>query len=240
MSSPLVCNSNRNNSILALAVKSNFPIIANDGKIWNFSTDVKVYTKKDLILFQVPYQFDSTFEEKSLLSETRFEFYCFKIHSDYGFTTNENRPETNGTFKVDSFFKRIGFLQLERYIIPINKGQFQKINTEEGINGIFMETYKTKEKTGYTDPDTIKFSFDPKLKNYPFSLITELDSVKNSKLYWIRFIFNPTSDPKFTGVIDQREMSFKMEPYPIPNPARIRQYFEYFESKYRSSPLSNK
>ena len=119
-----------------------------------------------------------------------FEYFIFTKKNQKGFIYEwENSFSKPILFDVDSFkqFDLFGNLTFEKLINPKYDFLIEEVKNEN--NKTLLMKYANSQKKDDSFPDSTYLYFDDRLSEIPFALSPELDSLADSKLYKIKFIF---------------------------------------------------
>ncbi|MDB5226633.1 MAG: hypothetical protein JWN78_826 [Bacteroidota bacterium] len=152
------------------------------GKMKFFNSDTtKLYSYKNIVMYRIPYRFDSLLNNRPLLKETRYHYFVYAKDSSCGYNYDPMRPELdNKRYSVDSI-DAATFVTTADELFKQNDLLLQ--STHKEVSAIH-EIYLAKSKVNATSPQSTVEYFYAKRSNDPFfSLSKQLDSIKEMKLY---------------------------------------------------------
>ncbi len=219
-----------NDTIHSVRVYSNFPGVSPKGKLLNMYDSLTIFYYKEMVLYQIPtvHLITNTYLNKfgntvknTTKEEPAFEYFVYKQGDDSGFSGLLYDTLTVSAFKkrrLDSFLVNealrnpVAFNNLDEVLIEhkLSKGYYSLI-----------EKSAPKKKIDETYEDTSYFYFSDRLKDIDFSFSPKMDSLKNSKLVKIRFLYNATYSKKYKIRLPRREMFFEIRQVPVINRKEI-------------------
>ncbi len=222
-----------NDDIRAITVTYNLPIINRDGRILNHAAYINLYFHNNLILYQIPYRIDSAYNGKHIETKIVNQFFvCEKNHKE-GYIYDEHRLYRNKKISTDSVLNKFGFTNVKKFYQLFEKGSLMLVATNKNsVTGVLQEIYIPKEKVDISYCDSAFFYFSEKLKEIDFSFIKELDSIKQSKLFRIKLLYNSTFSKEYRVNVSKREFNFEFKEMPVTNSKEILDYFERFRKDY--------
>ncbi len=158
--------------------------------------------------------------------EVRYDYYLWKSSAKTGLKYSGDGGFIN-VINVDSIKIKKLFKNARFYNITYDKLEEIKISKK---NKSFWEKYVSVHKPDESYCDTTYYTFSSDYRSIPYSLSPTADSIKNSKLIEVRYIYN--SVPKgIDNRIDlpKREMIFKIAKVVIDNPSSFRMISEKFQ-----------
>ena len=93
-------------------------------------------------------------------------------------------------------------------------------------------TYLTKKKINISFPDTSIYYFSKKNNNGGLSLNSYMDSLFNSKLYKVRFVFNTSYQEGVLESIPSREFSVEKKEIKLQNENKVINFIERFTKEH--------
>lgn len=236
----LSCNGDSNaiqktsiDGIRCLYVTYNLPFSdKKTGNIFNLKDSCMIFFKDNLILYRIPYHHSFVFKD-STIHQTRHEFFIFEKNHDTGYNYNAYEPADNRKMKVDSVLGHKAFTQLNAFYKLFEKDELILVSSLQDSSRHYLEEkYVTREKKDFSDFDTAFFYFTDKLDGINFSLMRSLDSVKQLKLFRLRFLTIPTYYPEYKVSVKAREFYFDVKEIPVTNSKEILDYFERYKKDY--------
>jgi len=223
------CNRKLNNhNIRCVNYSTSGPIVFSDGSMVDFKTFFNVYYYEDLVMYQFPYYFDSTYDGKSILNkQERNNFFVYNRDSTWGYNYNPlNELQNNRRVKVDSMMRQTGLQSSNFDGIAKLQPVFSQFDTNTGI---LKETY-APSKEEHKAKDTIYFYFTSKLKDVDLSFSKKLDSIKKMKLFKIHLLFNGDYDEERKMTLPKTEVDYEIKEIPFENKEKIAGYFKLYKA----------
>ena len=244
-----MCNSNINCyytmkeiPIRSINLVASTPMVKTDnGQLVGLVDTLKIVYYENLVLFQIPY-FDqlvniitgksgNVIGEKLIKDELRYKLFIYRKGSNYGFIYDSLNAKDSQKLLVDSFLSDRTFQSMEIFSRFYKNSNDSLIETStDSKNGSLTEKYLTKVKYDESYNDTSYLYYTNELNGIDFSFSKELDSIKNMKLFKIRFIYNLLQTNKYSFAIPKREFLFEIRETPVSNRREIIDFIMRFKN----------
>lgn len=197
----------------------------------------KISYFNDLILYQIPYGFDSsifikkhdTMEEKIVKEEVRYRFFVYKAGRPTGYRFNSIEARDPQLFSVDSFLNAKAFASALFY----DKLNDSLVKTEIiEKTDILIERYIPRIRYDDTYSDSSYLYFSRNMKNIPFTLSPFLDSTRKEKLLRVVLVYNPVAKGKYEFDVPRRQLDFEIKESFLTNPKEMIDLFERVKQLY--------
>jgi len=163
-------NKTPKDKITAITYIVKLPLVQGDRQYIDFGDTTPVYYFQDLIIYKLPYTFDSsmltyhikadTISQEHIMTETRYNYFAYKSGNKNGIWYRSiEQLDSNKILAVDSILKRIGTpTNLQAIIYSPNDSLLESQSLDNG--NILIEKYipKTKPDDTYNDT-TLLFLF---------------------------------------------------------------------------------
>jgi hypothetical protein len=215
------------------------PLVQGDRQYFDFGDTTPIYYYQDLIIYQLPYTFDSslvtyhvkadTISDKHILTETRYNYFVYRQGSRNGmwYKSLEQLDSTKQLF-TDSILKRVGTpANLLSIFNSSNTSLIDRTTLDKG--NIVIDKYIPKTKPDESYNDTTLLYYSKILKPIKFSLSPFLDSLNNSKLYKLRLAYNETYSQKYSITMPQRDIVYEIVKLELTNLVKLKSLIERFK-----------
>lgn len=215
------------------------PLVQGDRQYFDFGDTIPIYYYQDLIIYQLPYTFDSskvtfhvktdTISDEHILTETRYNYFVYRQGNRKGlwYKSLEQLDSTKQLF-TDSISKRVGTpTNLQSIIYSPNDTLIERTTFDKG--NIVIEKYIPKTKPDESYNDTTLLYYSKTLKPIKFSLSPFLDSLSNAKLYKLRLAFNETYSQKYSITMPQRDIVYEIVKLELTNLVKLKPLIQRFK-----------
>lgn len=222
------------NDITAIHYVVKLPLVTGDREYFDFSTTTPIYYFEDLIIYKLPYTFDSlkmtyhiktdSISQEQIMTETRYNYFVYKNGIWY---RSIEQLDSNKILEVDSIVKRVATpLNIQSIIYSPNNTLLERRNLEKG--NIVIDKYMPKTKPDETYNDTTLFYYSKAMKPIRFSLSPFLDSLTNAKLYKIQLIYNEAYSEKYSITMPQRDLIYEIKKVNVEDWSKLKILIEHF------------
>lgn len=234
------CASTKNYSknIVAISFIVNFPVVQGDNQLFYFRDTIPIFYYQDLILYKLPYTFDSskmiyhtktdTIEQQNILTETRYNYFVYRHGKQYGIWYKEMNSDSLIKLSVDSIIDKKGTPTILQSILA-NPNDTLVARIRESIGNIFIEKYASKSKPDESYNDTTLLYYSKNMKYIKFSFSPILDSIKKLKLFKVKLIYNKAYSSKYSITMPQRELTYEFQKKQIENNQQVIAFFQRFK-----------
>lgn len=214
-------------NITAIAYIVKLPLVQGDRQYIDFGDTTPIYYFQDLIIYKLPYTFDSskmtyhikteTISQEHILTETRYNYFVYKNGNNNGIWYRSiEQLDSNKTLTVDSILKRVGTpTNLQAIIFSPNDSLLESQSLDNG--DILIEKYIPKTKLDDSYNDTTLLYYSKTMKLIQFSLSPFLDSLKNKKLYKLRLAFNEVFSETYSITMPKRDIIYEIREMNVDN-----------------------
>ncbi len=219
-----------NKEIRGIKITENFPLIDSKGKLTSYDTfSTKIYYYEDKVLYHSSYHFDSTVDDKQLISEIRYYFFVYKKGDPLGLLFDPYNNIYGKKILVDSALKKEWCNGLDFYHGYADNLLTLISSSEMQDSGIINKTFSFKgiKDTGVSGISS--YWFTNKLNDIEYSLSKELDSIYKMKVYKIRLKNNSRYFKDYNYTLDAIEQAFDLERIDIKNESEILSYFSFLK-----------
>jgi hypothetical protein len=215
------------------------PLVQGDRQYFDFVSTIPIYYYQDLIVYQLPYTYDSTkvtyhikadtISDEHVLTETRYNYFVYRQGSSIGiWYRSMEQLDSAKQLSIDSILKRVGPpTNLQSIIYSPNDSLVERTTLDNGNTVIEKYIPKTKPDESYNDTTLLYYS--KALKSIKFSLSPFFDSLTNTKLYKLRLAFNESYSPKYSITMPQRDIVYEIVKVDLANPIKLKSLFERFK-----------
>lgn len=208
------------NDIIGINYIVKFPIVIGDKQVVDMGNTTPIYYYHDIIIYQLPYIFDSTkhtyhvksdsISDENILTETRYNYFVYRSGSRYGIWYRSAESDSNKRLSVDSALSTKGTpINLQSIIYSPNDSLIEKLNMNNGT--IFIEKYIPKTKPDESYNDTTLLYYSKEMKPIKFSLSPYLDSLRDAKLFKVQLTSNETYSQKYSITMPKRDLVYAIE-----------------------------
>ena len=217
-----------------------------DGQSIPYKDSLNIVYHHDVVLLIFPYSLvtytmntpgdKSTGEQKLTSHKIKQKYLIYNIKSKLGKWYDSINAVKPVVVSVDSILRQKA-LKGFPFFNSTNDTLISSVYSRTG--NIFQEkhTYKVKKDDSYCD--SIFYYFNNDLKTIPFSYSRDLDSLRNSKVYKIKMIYNPIPKGKYAFPVPERQFNFQFQKVDIPNKNEIYLFIKDFERSYKSESKKN-
>jgi hypothetical protein len=219
----LGCSKNKIAKIRRVNLVYHLPTVNWDNSITDIHNEYDVYYYKDLVMYELPYTFDSTVNGKHILHEQRRFFFIVQKDSVFGYLYNLNhlkpfRASVDSTLEKKTFktniYDTLARIKANSSFID-NKGDFIRV---------FNPPSTKNDPTSYT----LYFHYSKELNNIPETFSVAMDNVKNRKLIKIRIVAHAIYREAYKIIFPEREIYYEMTAKPVSDPASILGLFNLY------------
>jgi hypothetical protein len=186
--------------ITSVVIVSDFPYYIKGVGIQNEKDSIIAYYLDSSIMFQIPYNFDSSNNSKFISTQKRYDLFIYKERCKYGLSYDPFK-DISKILLVDSTITKFAFGNLKFSIEKLNKPFTSTLSIDQGT---LIDKYIKANRNNMNEADTSIFYYSKKLKHLKYSLSNELDSLKGMKLYKLEMISNTLFDEGNNILIPQR------------------------------------
>jgi len=227
----------QSDSITAINYILRLPLVLGDKQYFDFGDTTTIYYYQDLIVYQLPYTFDSsktiyhvkadTISDEHILTEKRYNYFIYRQGSPKGIWYRSiDYPDSNRLLPVDSILKiKSPPPNLQSLIYSSNDTLIETVS----LNDIFIEKYIPKIKPDESYNDTTVFYYSKSMSSIKYSLSPFLDSLKNAKLYRLRLAFNETYSQKYSITMPQRDLVYEIVKLEFTNVNKMKLLIQRFK-----------
>ncbi len=205
------------------------PILDTLGKLVRYDSDtVEIYYSGNIRLYYLSYQFDSVdlITKESYLSEKRYHYFIYNIDSAYGHDFDVHRSLTKKRLRVDSLLHWQWTPSVNVYpIITVNKTHL--LNAFSNLDSGTTHEWYAFSNGDTTAHGTVFFGYSKKLNDLPYSLSREMDSIKQMKLYKVRYTQDPRHIKEAGITVDKVNSEYNLERITAIR-SEIIQYFQNY------------
>jgi hypothetical protein len=226
--------------IRAINIVASTPMVRSEnGQLINLADTIKIIYHENSILFLIPY-FDQLINivtnksgdvlgEKLIKQELRYKLFIYRKGSVHGFMYDSLTAKNGEKLSVDSLLSERSFQNMKFFSVYKSSNDSLIETLTDSKKEFLTEKYLTKVKYDESYNDTTYLYYAKKLNGIDFSFSKELDSIKNMKLFKIRYIYNSLQSDKYSFVIPKREFLFEIMEVPVANPKEIIDFISRFE-----------
>jgi hypothetical protein len=221
--------------------------VNNNGEVFDLIKDsVSMFFHNYYTLYQLPYtksyfkgHMDKDYNEidnKLVRVDTAYRYLIYKEKDKFGYqfdSVDFKKPEK---VNIDTF----GINRLWKDFIFFQKKLDTLVEKQIDSNGnIVLEKYIYKHRYGDSYADTIYYYFNKSMKGVRFSFSPVMDSLSDSKLVKVRYIYNKVPKVrKYFGKllvfdIPKKEYRFEISRIPPESPA-LTKFIDQFISKEKT------
>lgn len=209
-------------------------ISLDDGRKLDFKDSLIIFSDNNYVIYKRP--FIKFFFHQNLVQGTdtinqtvanhivKYHYFIYNKKSSYGYfydSINSVKPKRIFVDSVEHELIMKGFpFYSDRDILIYSNRRNNK--------SYFLEKRVPTNKTDDTFPDSSYYYYNNKFLKSPFSFSEKLDSLSDSKLYKIRFLYNFIGKGKYSFDIPHHEFYFELRN--VQNPVEIPKLIERFKS----------
>jgi hypothetical protein len=210
--------------------------VTGDREYFNIDDTIPIYYYKDLIAYQLPFEFDSSnltyhvkadsISEKHILTETRYNYFVYRNGSQTGmWYFSIDQLDSHKSLSVDSILKiKSKPENLQSIIFNSSDSLLNKMDIDNG----FIEKFVPRSKTDESYCDTFLLYYSRSMRSIPFSLSPFLDSLTNTKLYKLKLVYNEMYSQQYSVTMPRRDIVYEIEPINSTTPHKIKGLFKRF------------
>ena len=185
-----------------------------------------IYYYSKYILYQLPYTILQQNEKDSVInSKKAYRYFLFQKGGKGGYLFESIVGKEKGIeFPVDSFLADRAYYPLKLDSTHLNYDHLNEVIFDSTTQSV-TEKYTVKDlyKGKYFDTSYYYYS---KIIDMPFSLSHQLDSVRNMKLYKVRFDFAKTFSKEKNRIIPRREYFYEAYPFKLLDPVKMKNDYQ--------------
>ena len=211
---------NKASDVTGLSYTINLPVVELDGELNNVRDSTPIYYYNNLILYQLQYFFDSTynvyndtsksFDMKFAMTERRYKYFIYKKGDQYGILYNSLSGNIYKKTLTDSVLShKKGPDNIHSIISDSNYNLTHKYIGPDKT--FYYESYAYKNKKNSLEVDSINFYYSSSLINFSLSLSPTLDSIFHSKLTKFKIIYNEGYNSVYSVKMPYREYYCEIE-----------------------------
>ena len=219
----------RTDTIRKIIIDFNLPIIDNNGNLFNMPDSLCIFHENDLILYRFP--LIKRYEVNNVLIRevVKYQYFGFGKNDVNGMFYDSLDVKQFHRFSVDSILTKRAFKKMNLY----DNSKVLVKKQQQSANQI-VEKYICTVKKDFTYSDTTFVYYTDKLKEVPYSLSRELDSLSGMKVQKIILLYNAQQYAGKPVKFPERRLSFEMKEVPITNLEEIKSLFERLKEDYKT------
>lgn len=223
--------------IIAVHVTQVFPEFdLKTGKVLGYDTSsASIFYNKDTLLFKLPYFYKESWNDTFKISGTRYHYFVYRRGNSSGVDYDDNKFPNGRFIPTDSALKHEWVAHPDIYSMIKNNDATLISKKKNKNSGELFEVYSIKGKTDSILSGSLLLSFTKGLKNIPYSLSNELDSIENMKLYKATIILDERYFQDYNITMNKYEISYLLEEIPFINEDEIMNYFVRFRTDFHAS-----
>ncbi len=201
-----------------------YPLVRDKGDLTILKDTVSIFYWQDYLIYKVHYTALTRINDGPVNSEKRYNYFVFKKADKYGHLFYDVLDSSVGKrLPVDSFLFVRGFH------LAVNTDSLKLVSSKKNkTSGVLLEKYVSPKQRGDFVPDSIFYYYSPHLKtDYTFS--AQLDSIKNMKLYEVRFMYNRRYSRANKITLPKREFYFEVIEVVVDDKKEIEKVIKRFE-----------
>jgi len=207
----------------------NLPLSNWNSSLNDTSTFYDVFYYNSLVMYKLFYDFDSSINGESVLTERRHYFFVFHKDSLYGYTYYPNRPHlmAYGRLRVNSLLEK-NSLESNNFDTLLS---IKPDSSYYEADGNLVKIYNPPIRKGDFTDYTLYLYYTKTLNGIKETFSKKMDNIKDMKLFRIRIL------PKkaYKNVFPKKEILYEMKEAPVENQQEVLAYF----NKYRKEHLKN-
>ncbi|MBI2283964.1 MAG: hypothetical protein HYU71_09665 [Bacteroidetes bacterium] len=216
----------QNNNIRCFQLTNVVPVFSLSGKIETYdSSVVKVYYYGNKRLYDLMYNFDSSFMGKSVLREVRHHYLLFTKDSSYGIDFDLKKSFAIRRVNIDSAF-RFEWVKQNNFYSALTQNISELISSVSSNNTI-IDTYVLKSKIDSSVIGRCMFTFAKKPMDLDVTLSTELDSLRDMKLVKSQIISFSRYMKEYKLTIAEFYMTMELKELVLFDESKIIEYFRH-------------
>lgn len=219
------CQDNPNDTVRALRVIADIPVVGRDGALIPNKSFFDVYYSGDLVMYKFNYKFDSSANGQPAGVEVRSHFFVYQRGAPTGYRYDPHQSGGNDRqFSVDSLLQKSAMQNFQWHQVPlVTKSVFS--GTESRV---LKEVYVGPDNYNKAYNDSVIFYYSDKFKAFDFSFSKILDSLRGQKLFKIRILYPEVHSAEHGITFPSRETQFEMQEGNIDDKQQITRYFDNF------------
>jgi hypothetical protein len=221
-----------NGKMKGIKVINNWPIVYNDGSVYNARDSFEYYKNGDICVYKIPVLHTSTLVQKGieypLPDHVRFEYLFFRKKSDRGVLFFNDTVKAEN-LSVDSFLILRGIRTNPEIFFVANDSLLVINEIERGNRFCAIYLPRIKYDRSYNDTSFFYFTLHP--FNQEYTLNRKLDSLYNARVEKIRLFYNPYHDSTINRQVGSREILYEMRNCTLDNRLEFNRIKDLFLSK---------
>lgn len=217
------CNSSKKQTEKIEAVKYivNYPVINKEIDFYYNIDTINVYTYKNYIFYELPYQEISIINSKTTQTKSTY-FFVRRDTAFYGYCYNHFRDNSVSVkYAADSFLQQRAYKN-DFSTLP----EVMVLNSARSNNGKRIEKYNLSSIEPAEMFDTVFVHYDKRFKNIQFSFAPKLDSINDSKINKVELLFNDKYSKEAKKVFPKRIFSYEMQVIQTKLPIEIETFIK--------------
>lgn len=220
-------------TIRAMRIIGTMPAISADTS-FVISDSYDIFYYEDLVMYKFHYRFDSLFNGRMIMHESRPNFFVFHKDSVFGYSYYP-RPDAStpeGRLSRDTEFDRNGFTPFKFDSAFNRKPDSLFVDNQKHLVKVFNP--QSSEK--YPEKFTYYLYYSKKLAGLTESFFSRsMDNEKGMKLFRIRIVAHGHYYDESKVTLPQREILYEMTEIPLENRDEVLGYFD----RYKKTLLTN-
>ncbi|MBK7884307.1 MAG: hypothetical protein IPJ81_11305 [Chitinophagaceae bacterium] len=199
------CSSiSRSSKVTRVVFFKNIPLVNKENnELSNLFDSVSIYNYNDYTLYEQPTIYNEFYNDELIKDNIYYQYFIFKKNDKAGYWYDSlSAKKITRSVKLDSYNDSL-------------------VSIITNSDSIVEEKYINKIKFDETYCDTTVFYYSKNYKNIGYSLSKELDSLKNSKVFKIRLIYNKYKSAAYGVIMPQREFLFEFKKAEVTNEKAI-------------------
>jgi hypothetical protein len=188
-----------------------YPLVNDTGFLTDLRDTLLIFYLKNNVVYHIPYFNSTTINGKLISEEVKHHYFIFQKTDKYGYFYDQINDSSIGKkLQVDSFLFNNAFaIKINNDSLVLLESLMDKKNNE------LLEKYRPNKWYNEFTYDSTYFYYSGNLKKIDYFFSQPLDSIKNMKLYKIRFLYNAYHSNTANINVPKREFLFKVEPLQI-------------------------
>jgi hypothetical protein len=219
----------KSREIVGVMVHQVAPDFGPKNKLIGYQLDTtKIYYSDKLRLYHLSYEVDSSdlVTNEKFLSEKRYHYFIYSTDSAFGYDFDTHFLPQGRRVRVDSLLHWQWSPSVNVYsIITVNRPKLLS-TTSNRDSGTLYETYSFANEDSSAQGRVV-FGYSKKWMSLPYSLSREMDSIKQMKLFEVRYVQDPRYIPAAHMTLDSIKSEYHLKPIETIPPEIVKLFGDY-------------
>ncbi len=203
----------------------NYPFVKDSGQLILLGDTIPIAYYKNYIVYSMPYTYGNIVDGVMTNGEKRYTHFVFRQGEKTGvYFNNRSGTMKSSLVGVDTFLLAHGYAT-DFKTDSLKLVESMRLDKGDSV----LEKYIIPNKHNEFEFDSLYCYFSKSMKNIDYSLSKSLDSIRATKLYKVRLMYDDLISPTQHIHVPKREFVFKIVRDTINNDADTKNWINLFD-----------